>query len=281
MAIKSARALERPATPILKWAGGKGRLLEQYTPLFPKTFNRYFEAFLGGGAVFFRLSSGDQPLRATLSDNNGELINCYKMVKENVEAVLTELQTMHNDKSFFYKVRALDPSELTDVERAARLIFLNKTCFNGLYRENSKGQFNVPFGKYKNPKIADGDNLRAASKAFAKTTLLHAPFEKVLSRAKSGDFVYLDPPYQPLSKTANFTAYTRNSFSFQDQERLAEVAAALDRKGVLVMLSNSDTPEVRELYQAFSISTVRAGRAINCRGDRRGSISELVIRNYE
>jgi DNA adenine methylase len=265
-----------PPRPFLKWAGGKSQLLSTFSRYFPKHFNRYFEPFIGGGAVFFHL----QPERAVLSDLNHELINCYQVVRNDPETLIELLKKHRNDKHHFEAVRAQDLSRLTDEERAARLIFLNKTCFNGLYRVNSKGQFNVPFGKYKNPKICDAANLKAASRALRHTTLVHGPFEAVLVQAQKGDFVYLDPPYQPVSNTAYFTSYTRQSFSLEDQKRLASTALELSRRGCHVMLFNSDSEDVRALYSQFNIEIVQANRAINCKGDRRGRVRELLILNY-
>ncbi|MBA4075625.1 MAG: modification methylase [Cyanobacteria bacterium PR.023] len=272
-------------SPFLKWAGGKGRLLAQLDPLFPKanSYKRYFEPFLGGGAVFFHLASKNTTLESYLSDANFELINCYQVVKNQPTELLSLLANMRNDKHFFYKVRAQDITQMSELERAARLIYLNKTCFNGLYRVNRKGQFNVPFGKYKNPRIADYDGVARASALLERASLISGPFDAVTVKAKKGDFVYFDPPYQPLSKTANFTSYTLTSFGMADQERLAALVGRLTKEGVKVMVSNSDTPELRTLYEnipGVSITTVQAARAINCHGDKRGAVSELVIRNY-
>jgi len=269
----------------LKWAGGKGRLLAQLDLLFPpqKTYSRYFEPFLGGGAVFFHLAAKNNLLESYLSDVNFELINCYTQVKEAPEELLAGLASMRNDKHHFYKIRAQDITKMTEMERAVRLIYLNKTCFNGLYRVNRKGQFNVPFGKYKNPRIADQETIERASNLLERANLMAAPFDAIAVMARKNDFVYFDPPYQPLSKTANFTSYTLSSFGMADQERLATLVAKLTDLGVKVMVSNSDTPEIRALYQnqpGVKIVTVQAARAINCHGDKRGAVSELVIRNY-
>ena len=269
-------AVEVRPGPLLKWAGGKSQLLSTFDNLFPRSFNRYFEPFLGGGAVFFHLL----PERATLSDLNHELINCYQVVRDDVDRLIELLRRHKNDKAYYYKVRAWDSRKLEPLERAARLIFLNKTCFNGLYRVNSQGQFNVPFGRYKNPKLCDEPNLHAVSQALSSVELRCAPFEEVLRQAKKGDFVYLDPPYQPISPTSNFTGYTKDAFAFEDQKRLCKAAQVLNRRGCRFMLSNSDNEFIRELYQEFQIVTVQANRAINCRADRRGRISELLIMNY-
>ena len=262
--------------PFLKWAGGKSQLLPVFDKHFPPDFNRYFEPFIGGGAVFFHLL----PPYAMLSDLNEELINSYQIIRDDVEALICELLIHRNDPDYFYNVRSWDPAKLSEVQRAARTIFLNKTCFNGLYRVNSQGQFNTPFGKYKSPKICDADNLRAVSALLANAIVNCQSFEQILHQATKADFLYLDPPYQPISKTANFTGYTKNAFRSEDQERLALTFRKLSRRGCYVMLSNSDSEYVRDLYSKFTIKVVRANRAINCKGERRGRINELLIMNY-
>lgn len=270
----------RKPSPFLKWAGGKSQLLNTFEEFIPSDFNRYHEPFVGGGAMFFHMYGHSPELIASLSDLNDELINCYSVVRDNVEQLIKALKKHRNESEYFYEVRALDTSKLTDVQRAARLIYLNKTCFNGLYRVNSRGQFNVPFGSYKNPRTCDEDNLHATSRALKNTKLGHQHFSKALSTAGKGDFVYLDPPYQPLSATSNFTSYTSKCFGEPDQQQLASVYAQLDKRGCKVMLSNSDNEFVKELYKDFRQETVYATRAINCRADRRGRISELLILNY-
>ena len=263
--------------PPVKWAGGKSKLIPQFEPLFPKKeFTLYAEPFVGGGAVFFHLL----PEESILIDDNEELINFYLVVRDNLEELLNDLRKHRNTKEYYYSVRAMDPSELSPVERASRFLYLNKTAYNGLWRVNSQGKHNVPFGRYKNPKIADEANLRLVSQALRKANLLCDDFSRVLDFAKEGMFVYLDPPYHPLSDTASFTSYTADAFGASDQERLAGVFRELDRRGCLVMLSNSDTPFVRSLYPGYDIQVVYAPRAINCRADRRGPVTELVIRNY-
>lgn len=268
------------AGPFLKWAGGKSQLLTTYSDFLPENFGNYFEPFLGGAAVFFYLRRNRPTFQATLSDLNQELVNCYDAVKNDVEELIRCLKQHRNEPEYFYHLRAQDPQKMKDVERAARLIFMNKTCFNGLYRVNSKGQFNVPFGSYKNPRTCDEVNLRAASGVLEQTEVFCRPFEAVLEQAKKGDFVYFDPPYQPLSSTANFTGYTKDSFSSADQERLSQVFRKLDKRGCLLMLSNSDCPFIRSLYQGFHIKSVQAMRAINCKAEGRGRISEVLVMNY-
>jgi len=264
--------------PPVKWAGGKTGLIPQFQPLFPKKeFSLYAEPFVGGGAVFFHLS----PPKSILIDSNEELINFYLVVRDNLEELLTDLKRHKNTREYYYSIRALNPQALSLVERASRFLYLNKTAYNGLWRVNSQGKHNVPFGRYRNPKIVDEPNLRLVSKALRTAEILRDDFGRVVDFARRGTFVYLDPPYYPLSDTANFTGYTADAFGAQDQERLAGVFRELDRRGCLVMLSNSDTPFIRQLYSGYDIQVVYARRAINCRADRRGPITELVIRNYQ
>lgn len=276
--LPSESLLQR-ATPFLKWAGGKSQLITTYDAFFPKTFNRYFEPFTGGGAIFFHLKNQRGTFKASLSDLNDELINCYQVIRDDVETLIEHLKTHPNDEEYFYQLRAVNAKSLSEIERAARLIYLNKTCFNGLYRVNSKGQFNVPFGFYKNPRTCNESNLRACSAALSDVELNCRPFDQVLKHAKKGDLVYFDPPYQPLSSTANFTSYTKNSFSADDQEYLAEVFSKLDKRGCHVMLSNSDCAFIRTLFKDFRIETVNAIRAINCKSEGRGKITEVLVLN--
>lgn len=278
--LPSLSGAER-ATPFLKWAGGKSQLLASFDNFIPEKFNRFYEPFTGGGAVFFYLKSHRPPFAARLSDLNHELINCYTVVRDQCDELIADLQKHHNEPDYFYQLRAANPKRLSAVKQASRLIFLNKTCFNGLYRVNSKGQFNVPFGSYRNPKFCNAENLRACSTALRDTVLECASFEEILEHAGKGDFIYFDPPYHPLSSTSNFTNYTRGSFSGADQQRLGEVFEKLSRKGCLLMLSNSDCQFIRDIYDGFKIHTVSALRAINCKAAGRGRISELVVTNYK
>jgi len=266
------------AKPFVKWAGGKRKLIPSFAPHFPlmQQTRMYFEPFLGGGAVFFHL----QHPHSFLSDSNEELVELYMVVRDQVEDLIGPLKKHRNEEEYYYKVRAQNPTLLTPIERAARFIFLNKTCYNGLYRVNSKRQFNVPFGKYKKPLICATEKLRAASLALQNTKIFSADFEYAVSEAQNRDFVYFDPPYHPLSKTSSFTAYTAGKFDTSEQERLARVYRDLDRRGCYVMLSNSDTPLIRELYARFRIIEVQANRAINSKADGRGKITELLIINY-
>jgi len=268
------------ARPFLKWAGGKGRLLLQYEAFFPKAFDTYYEPFLGGGAVFFHLAERGQ--RAILGDINPELVNVYRCVRDYPRELTQRLQQhqVHHSSTYYYQVR--QQRHLTQpVERAARLIYLNKTCYNGLYRENAQGYFNVPLGRYKNPTICDGALLQAAANALQRTEIGVFSFEAILEWPLTPrDFVYFDPPYHPISPTSRFTSYNRYGFSAQDQERLAGVFQKLAQRRVPVMLSNSDCPLIRELYQGFHLHPIQAPRAINSQADRRGKITELLITSY-
>jgi DNA adenine methylase len=268
------------ATPFLKWAGGKQRLLAQYKPYFPprEQIKHYYEPFIGSAAVFFHQHYSP----ATLSDQNEKLIEVYRLVRDDVDRVIAALRPHRNEADYFYTIRAQDPALLSPAERAARLIFLNKTCYNGLYRENSKGEFNVPFGRYKNPKICDEVRLREASAALQGIHLKVGDFAKVVATAVAGEFVYFDPPYVPLSPTSSFTSYNKNGFGLADQERLAETVAELTERKVKVMLSNSSADIVYELYgrSGYRIIDIQARRNINSKASRRGPVKELLILNY-
>jgi DNA adenine methylase len=266
-----------PISPLIKWAGGKRNLLKVYKKFFPKTFNKYCEPFLGSGAVFFYL----QPQKAVLIDKNEELINFYEVVRDNPEQLMELISTYPVSKEFFYQIRELNPSKLSKIERAARFLYLNKTAYNGLWRVNSKGKFNVPFGKYKKVKFFDRENFLKASKILKNVVLLCDDFERVLDFASEGDFVYLDPPYYPLSNTSNFTSYTGEKFSEEDHYRVYKVFKTLADRGCHVMLSNSNAPFIRELFKDFHITEVLAPRFINSKAEGRKPIIELVIRNYE
>jgi len=274
------------AKPFVKWAGGKQQLLAQYDVLFPPRPRRYYEPFVGGGAVFFHFwNSGRLPRDAFLFDNNEELVNAYLAVRDQLDELL-ELLAVHKGnhcKEYYYEIRSLDRQdvELSNVERAARTIYLNKTCYNGLYRVNRKGQFNVPIGSYENPRIRDVDTLRVASIALQGVCVEVRDFRTMVDLAQAGGFFYFDPPYDPLSKTSNFTGYTAGSFRDDDQQALAYIFAQLSERGCLCMLSNSFTPFIRGLYQGFTIETVLANRAISSDPDGRGGIRELVVLNYE
>jgi len=269
----------KPPEPFIKWAGGKNQMLDQYSAFFPPKYNKYIEPFIGGGAVFFHL----KPSKAVLSDLNKDLMNCYAIIKNNTRKlieVLKQYQTRHS-KEFFTDLREqYNTNLLSRIEKAAAFIYLNKTGFNGLYRVNSKGKFNVPFGDYKNPSVFDEANLLAVSKLLKNAELYTMTFEKVLDYAEPSDFIYFDPPYYPLNGTSKFTNYTKDNFLEKEQESLAEVFHALDKRGCRVMLSNSDTNFIKKLYKDYRIEPVKANRFINCDGAKRGAITELVILNY-
>jgi DNA adenine methylase len=264
-------------SPLVKWAGGKRNLLKVYKKLFPKRFNNYHEPFLGSGAVFFFL----KPQKAVLIDKNEELINFYEVVRDHPLELMELISTYKVDKDFYYRIRELEPKNLSKIERAARFLYLNKTAYNGLWRVNSKGKFNVPFGRYKKVKFFDRENLLKASKLLKNAVLLCSDFEEVVKYAQKGDFVYLDPPYYPLSETSNFRNYTSEGFSKEDHLRVYKVFKTLTEKGCFVMLSNSNSPFIRELFKDFVITEVFANRFINSKADGRKPIIELVIRNYE
>jgi DNA adenine methylase len=271
------------AAPFVKWAGGKTQLLRRLDSLVPQ-FERYFEPFLGGGALFFHLASRID-FAAYLSDANSDLVNAYSVVKNDVEGLIALLERHKRNyrkspAEFYYRLRSEHPPD--SLQAAARFIALNKTCYNGLYRVNRSGEFNVPIGRYKNPTICDRDQLRAASAALNRSDakLFASDYRQALKKAREGDFVYLDPPFHPLSSTANFVDYTKSGFGEQDQYELAQVFRELDRKGCMVLLSNSDTRLTRDLYAGFEQRSARVLRAISCKGSRRTGYSELLVCNY-
>ena len=265
----------RKAGPFVKWAGGKTSLLAELHKHVPARLRGYHEPFVGGGALFFSL----RPRRAFLSDSNAELIHAYQQVRDHVCAVLDALSLHVYERGHFERVRALDPLRLPAADRAARFVYLNKTCFNGLWRVNRAGRFNVPFGRYKAPAFLDPGALIRASQALKGAQVQHAPFELSLQKARPGDFVYLDPPYDPVSATASFTSYTADPFGWPDQERLAAACATLNRRGVRFLLSNSATGRVRELYRGFEQRIVHAPRHLSCKADGRGRVDELLVFN--
>ena len=272
--------------PFVKWVGGKRQLLRQFRELglyppedFNPITNSYYEPFVGGGAVFFDLL----PKNAELSDLNNELVTTYNVIKNNVDELIQSLQKHIYDKEYYLKVRAKKVEDLSDVGIASRFIFLNRTGFNGLYRVNKSGQFNVPFGRYNNPVICDEDNLRRVSDALQDVTITHQDYKHVLKTAKSGDFIYLDPPYYPINATSSFTSYTAEGFLEKEQTELRDTFVKLHKKGCFVMLSNSDTPFINDLYSGLdgiTINKITAGRAINSKGSGRGKITEVLVTNY-
>lgn len=267
--------------PFLKWAGGKRQLISQMNKHFPKDFKKYIESFVGGGAVLFYLK-----IKASIIiDINKDLINCYEVIKNNVKELIDLLKTHKNEKDYYYKIRALDRNKekfnkLPNVEKASRIIYLNRCCYNGLYRVNSKGQFNVPFGKYKNPNFCDEENLLAVSRVLKDVKIIHGSFEICLEHAQKGDFVYFDPPYHPISKTSSFTSYTKENFGKESQLKLYEIFKKLDKRGCKLMLSNSYNEYIQNLYKNFKIITLGARRVINCNAKKRGNIKVLLILNY-
>lgn len=272
------------ARPFVKWAGGKTQLLPALSQILPKKIRTYYEPFVGGGAVYFTLAARERFERAVLNDRNRELMNSYTTIKEDLESLvqaLKERADAYADAPVatfdYWKARELE--ELSPLLRATRMLFLNKTCFNGLYRVNRKGEFNVPFGRYANPRICDETNLRACSELLNNipTTLLSVDFVEAVADAQEGDVVYLDPPYLPLSSTSNFASYTSGGFGIDDHHRLAALFKVLINKGVTVVVSNSDTETTRALYEGYEIHSVQAKRHINSKGDGRGAIGELII----
>ena len=267
-----------------KWTGGKRQLLSVIKSLMPDQYNNYFEPFVGGGALFFDLA----PKKAYINDFNSELINCYQQIKKNPQ-ILIELLAKHqenNSKEYYLDLRSADRDsridKMTDVERAARIMYMLRVDFNGLYRVNSKNQFNVPYGRYKNPKIVDGELLLSISKYLNDNDIhiLNKDFEEAVEDVRVGDFVYFDPPYIPLSETSAFTSYTHEGFSYEDQVRLRDTFMKLDEKGAYVMLSNSSSPIVEELYKDFYIHKVEATRTNGAKSSSRGKISEIIVTNY-
>lgn len=262
-----------PARPVLKWAGGKTQLLDELLLRVPKKYGKYIEPFFGGGALFFAL----KPKNAIISDSNPELINMYRQIANNVEEVIDKLKQYHNTKEEFYDVRKQNWMMLSQVEAAARMIYLNRTCFNGLYRVNKQGQFNVPFGKYDNPRICDETNLRQASKALQGVEIICGDYLLVLDHyAKQGDFIFLDPPYLPISDNADFKRYTKEQFYMEDHIELANMVKKLEDRGCYVILTNSNHPLVKELYSSYKIDIIPTKRYISCQGNTRKGEDAIV-----
>lgn len=272
-------------SPFLKWVGGKRQLLPEIACLLPSDIEKYhyFEPFVGGGAVLFFL----QPENATINDSNAELINVYNVVKSNIEGLLTELKKHKNEAEYFYSIRNLDRQSnfknLPEVFRASRLIYLNKTCFNGLYRVNNAGEFNAPFGRYSNPNIINETTLRAVSKFLnnKKIKIKNEDYSATLKNCPKKSFIYLDPPYHPLSESSNFTGYIQGGWNMYDQIELKKACDELTNRGIPFMQSNSSADFIKELYKDYNVKIVKAKRAINSNGANRGEIDEVIIRNYE
>lgn len=275
-------------SPVLKWVGGKRQLISDIEPLIPKSISTYVEPFVGGGAVLFHL----QPKKAIINDYNQELMNVYQVIKDKPNELIEVLQEHKglNSEDYFYEIRSLDRSEnyenMTDVEKAGRVIYLNKTCFNGLFRVNRAGFFNTPYGKYKNPSIVNEVTIKAVSNYFnsAKIKFLTGDYKEALRRLRRGAFVYFDPPYVPISSSSSFTGYTEHGFDYEKQVELRDECLKLHNRGVKFLQSNSYSPEILELYsdqKVFNIEIVQAKRSINSQADKRGEISEVLIYNYE
>lgn len=268
-------------SPIVKWVGGKRQLLTEIMPFIHKECSTYVEPFVGGGAVFFEL----QPKKAIINDYNAELINVYTTVRDFPEELIEKLEVHNrgNTEEYFYQLRALDRDpeylHMDKVEKAARMIYLNKTCYNGLYRVNAAGQFNSPYGKYKHPNIVNAANIRAMSEYLRnpKIVIRQGDYRDALKGLRKGAFVYLDPPYMPISASSSFTGYTENGFTYEQQAALKKECDKLRKKGIAFLQSNSDCQEIRELYKDYPVKTVQAKRAINSKADKRGEINELLI----
>lgn len=260
--------------PILKWAGGKTQMLDKILPHVPEQYGRYIEPFFGGGALFFYL----EPNNSIISDSNPELINVYKRVADDVEGVVAALKTFENTEEMYYRIRSQNWLDLEPSYAAARTIFLNKTCFNGLYRVNKNGGFNVPFGRYKNPTICDETTLRQASRSLRQAAILCGDYLDILGEnAKKGDFIFLDPPYVPVSKNADFKRYTKLQFREDDHRRLAKEVERLKSLGCSVLLTNSNTPLVHELFDLYDVAVYKTKRYISCNGARRSGEDVLVM----
>lgn len=278
---------QKVARPFLKWVGGKAKLMPQLLPLIPDSYHDYYEPFLGGGAFYFALPNVGN---AYLNDINQHLIASYVHVREDIEEIVAELKVVHNtfhslleeEQKEYYLARRTEYNELNDsnIRKTSLLIFLNKTCFNGIYRENRKGYFNVPFNRSKNPPILDEPNLRLVSTKIANAKFSSGSYTELVKSAKKGDFIYFDPPYHPLNATSSFTSYHADNFSAADQEELRDTFTELDKRGCYVMLSNSASEFIQELYKDFRQEELLAARSINSVGAARGKIKELVILNY-
>ena len=269
--------------PFVKWVGGKRQLLNYIMPLLPKRFSTYCEPFIGGGAVLFAL----QPSKAIINDLNTDLMIVYGAIRDSVELLIDSLRKHENTSEYFYAIRDLDRNKalyrsMSEVEKASRLIYLNKTCYNGLFRVNSSGEFNAPFGYYKNPNIVNEPVLRAVNKYLnaGDIMLCNEDFAETLKRVPKGGFVYLDPPYDPVSDTANFTGYNKGGFDRNEQKRLKQCCDELNDRKIKFMLSNSDTEFIRDLYIEYNVSVIDAKRIVNSDASKRGIVKEVLVRNY-
>ncbi|PRR77418.1 Modification methylase DpnIIA [Clostridium liquoris] len=270
------------AQPFLKWAGGKRQLLPELNKYIPLKYKTYYEPFVGAGAFLFDL----QPKKAVINDINSELINCYNVIKNSLDDLVEDLKRHEISSDYYYNIRELDRkpefNELSAVQRASRIIYLNKTCFNGLFRVNSQGQYNVPYGNYKNPKVLDEVVLKAVHNFLNSCDIIisNQDFEEVVRDAKKGDFIYFDPPYDPVSDSSSFTGYSLDGFSRDEQRRLKSVFDRLNKKGCFVLLSNSSTDFIKDLYKDYRIEIVSASRSINSNALKRGKVDEVLVMNY-
>lgn len=276
--------MDNSIKPIVKWVGGKRQIISNIKKYIPKKYSTYYEPFVGGGAVLFDI----KPQKAVINDVNEELINLYKVVKEKPDELIDTLKKHKNEQEYYYQIRELDRDKekfdsLSDVERAARIHFLNKTCYNGMFRVNSSGEFNVPFGRYKNPDIVNKKTIKAVSKFLNKShvKIRNCDFEEAVKGIRKEAFVYFDPPYDPISDSSSFTGYDKSGFDREEQKRLKNLCDKLNKRGVRFLLSNSSTKFIRELYNDYKIEPVMAKRAINSKADKRGEIEEVLVRNYE
>lgn len=270
--------------PVVKWVGGKRQLLNEIKKHIPHKYSTYYEPFFGGGALLFEI----QPNKAIINDINSELMNLYSVIRDNVEDLIQDLSLHINESEYYYNIRELDRlpeiyNNLSDVQRASRLHYLNKTCYNGLFRVNRAGQFNTPFGRYSNPNITNETTIRAVSNYLnnAKITLMSTDFEESLKGIRKGSFVYFDPPYDPVSDSANFTGYAKGGFDKKEQRRLKEVCDRLNDRDVKFLLSNASTDFIHNLYADYKIEVIQAKRAVNSNANNRGEVAEVLVKNYE
>lgn len=272
--------------PVVKWVGGKRQLIPEIEKYIPEKISTYYEPFLGGGAVFFYL----QENKAVVNDVNQELINLYEVIRDDASGLIEDLKNHKNSSEYFYRIRSLDRDKekydkLSKVERASRIHYLNKTCFNGLFRVNQQGEFNTPFGRYKNPDFINEANIKAVSRYLNKANIRFkcGDFEEAVKGIRKGAFVYFDPPYDPISESSNFTGYDKGGFNRKEQIRLKKLCDNLDDRGVNFLLSNSSTDFILELYKDrdYKIEIVEARRAVNSKGNKRGKVDEILVRNYE
>ncbi len=280
---KSATASSSSTQPVLKWVGGKRQLLESIRLHLPTKINSYYEPFIGGGALLFDI----RPPKAVINDVNAELINVYQTIRDDLDALIQDLKRHKNESEYYYHLRAADRendyAKLTKVQRASRILYLNKTCYNGLFRVNSQGHFNVPFGRYKNPTIVNESALRAVHRylATSDTTLMVGDFERSVEKARRGSFIYFDPPYHPISATSSFTGYAAKGFGVEDQIRLKNACDRLEKKGCKFLVSNSYCKFIKDLYTGYTQISIPASRNINSVGNGRGKILEVLIKNYQ